>query len=123
VLINSKMFFVDDVTSPEAAKGTPAHVPFGSGKVNFTPSFKERDKTSNTGFGPMCRAAMTLHEPVHIVDHPAASLAVNHIHEVDPKYATQPAANQLHNAHSYASFAQHMFFGRDTRFGASKPAL
>jgi hypothetical protein len=121
VLNNSKAFFVDDTTSAEAAKGTPAHVPFGSGKVNFTPSFKERETATKTGFGPKCRAAMVLHEPIHIVDHPDASLLVNHVNETAANYASQPAANQLHNAHSYASFAQHVFFGVDTRFGIGKP--
>jgi hypothetical protein len=120
ILNNSNAFFIDDTTSAEAAKGTPAHVPFGSGKVNFTPAFRERSGT--TGFGPNCRAAMVLHEPVHIADHPAASNAANHEHENSPKYATQPATNQLHNAHSYASFAQQVFFnGVDTRFGIGKP--
>jgi len=119
VLNNSGVFFIDDTTSAEAAKGTPAHVPFGSGKVNFTPAFKERSGTS--GFGPKCRAAMVLHEPVHIVDHPAASQAQNHVHENSPAYATTPAINQLHNAHSCANFAQQAFFGHDTRFGAGKP--
>lgn len=122
ILNNSGAFFVDDTTSAEAANGTPAHVPFGSGKVNFTPAFRERSGT--TGFGPNCRAAMVLHEPVHIADHPAASNGANHEHENSPKYATQPAMNQLHNAHSYASFAQQVFFnGSDTRFGIGKPAL
>jgi len=123
VLTNSASFFIDDTTSAEAANGTPAHVPFGTGKVNFTPAFRKRDKsvTPPTGFGDMCRAAMVLHEPVHVVDHPAASLAVNHIHENSTQYATQPAANQLHNAHSYASFGQQAFFGRDTRFGIGRP--
>jgi hypothetical protein len=121
VLTNSTSFFVDDTTSAEAAKGTPAHVPFGSGKVNFTPSFKAR--SGDTGFGDGCRAAMVLHEPFHIVDHPAASLTVNHVPEFIEAYDIQPAMNQLHNAHSYASFAQQVFFdGRDTRFGAGKPA-
>jgi hypothetical protein len=122
ILNNSSAFFKDDTTSAEAANGTPAHVPFGSGKVNFTPAFKERVGTD--GFGPNCRAAMVLHEPVHVADHPAASLKVNHEHENSSKYATQPAMNQLHNAHSYASFAQQVFFnGIDTRFGVGKPAL
>lgn len=120
ILRGSERFFIDDTTTAEAAKGTPAHVPFGSGKVNFTPAFRERSGT--TGFGPNCRAAMVLHEPVHIADHPAASNGANHEHENSPKYATQPANNQLHNAHSYASFAQQVFFdGRDTRFGIGKP--
>lgn len=122
ILNSAANFFINDTTSAEAAKGTPAHVPFGSGKVNFTPAFKERSGT--TGFGPNCRAAMVLHEPVHIADHPAASNAANHEHENSPKYASQPAMNQLHNAHSYASFAQQVFFnGIDTRFGVGKPAL
>jgi hypothetical protein len=121
LLNSSGNFFIDDTTSAEAAKGTPAHVPFGSGKVNFTPAFKERDSAASTGFGPKCRAAMVLHEPVHVVDHPDASLAANHVSELASNYATQPAANQLHNAHSYAAFAQHVFFGTDTRFGAGKP--
>jgi len=117
----SRSFFIDDTTSAEAAKGTPAHVPFGSGKVNFTPAFRERDRAAGTGFGPKCRAAMVLHEPVHVVDHPDASFAANHVSELSPKYGTQAAANQLHNAHSYAAFAQHVFFGSHTRFGAGKP--
>jgi hypothetical protein len=69
----------------------------------------------------MARAAMVLHEPFHIVDHPAASSGPNHIHEGSPAYFSTPAANQVHNAHSYASFAQEMNFGRDTRFGATRP--
>ena len=122
ILNRSSDFFIDDTTSAEATKGTPAHVPFGSGKVNFTPSFAERSGTK--GFGPNCRAAMVLHEPVHIADHPAASNGANHINETDAKYPNQPAMNQLHNAHSYASFGQQIFFnGVDTRFGIGKPAL
>ncbi len=121
ILNNSGAFFINDTTSAEAAKGTPAHVPFGTGKVNFTPAFKER--AGSRGFGPMCRAAMVLHEPVHIADHPAASNGANHINENAPNYATQPAMNQLHNAHSYASFGQQIFFnGADTRFGIGRPA-
>jgi peptidoglycan hydrolase-like protein with peptidoglycan-binding domain len=120
ILNNPDTFFIDDTTSAEATKGTPAHVPFGSGKVNFTPAFQERAGT--IGFGPNCRAAMVLHEPVHIADHPAASNGANHVNETSPQYANQPAMNQLHNAHSYASFGQQIFFnGVDTRFGIGKP--
>jgi peptidoglycan hydrolase-like protein with peptidoglycan-binding domain len=120
VLGASSQFFIDDTTSQEALNGTPAHVPFGKGKVNFTPAFRERT-ADGKGFGPKCRAAMVLHEPVHIVDHPQASNADNHIHENSAEYATKPAKNQIHNAHSYACFAQHCFFGSDTRFGIGKP--
>jgi peptidoglycan hydrolase-like protein with peptidoglycan-binding domain len=121
VLAASQQFFVDDTTSQEALNGTPAHVPFAKGKVNFTPAFRERNDATGEGFGPKCRAAMVLHEPVHIVDHPQASFVVNHVHENSAQYATQPAANQIHNAHSYACFGQHCFFGSDTRFGIGKP--
>jgi hypothetical protein len=121
VLAQSQTFFVDDTTSQEALNGTPAHVPFGKGKVNFTPAFRTRDNATGDGFGPKCRAAMVLHEPVHVVDHPQASFAANHVHENSPSYASQPAAMQLHNAHSYACFGQHCFFGADTRFGIGKP--
>jgi peptidoglycan hydrolase-like protein with peptidoglycan-binding domain len=120
VLGASSQFFIDDTTSQEALNGTPAHVPFGKGKVNFTPAFRERTP-QGAGFGPKCRAAMVLHEPVHIVDHPQASLADNHVHENSADYARKPARNQIHNAHSYACFAQHCFFGADTRFGIGKP--
>lgn len=121
ILTGNALFFIDDTTSAEAVKGTPAHVPLASGKVNFTPAFHEFVGPDN-GFGPGCRAAMVLHEPVHIADHPAASNGANHIPEFSAQYARQTAANQLHNAHSYASFGQQVFFdGRDTRFGAGKP--
>jgi hypothetical protein len=117
----SASHFINDTTSAEAAKGTPAHVPFGTGIVNFTPAFAEFDPKTGRGFGPFARAAMVLHEPVHAVDHPAASTVATHVHEGSPTYATNAASNQVHNAHSYASFAQQMNFGRDTRFGALHP--
>lgn len=121
VLANSQSFFIDDTTSQEALNGTPAHVPFAKGKVNFTPAFRERT-AAGQGFGPKCRAAMVLHEPIHITNHPLSSTLQTHVHEGDPKYATNLAAFQLNNAHSYACFAQHCFFGSDTRFGIGRPA-
>lgn len=119
VLTQSANYFIDDTTSDEAAKGTPAHVPMGSGKVNFTPAFREY-RAANEGFGPMCRAAMVLHEPFHITNHPLASAGACHVHEGDPTYARNPAANQVNNPHSYACFGQHCFFGSDTRFGIGR---
>ena len=122
VLAASQTFFIDDTTSQEAINGTPAHVPFGKGKVNFTPAFRERDNTTGQGFGPKCRAAMVLHEPIHITNHPLASTVQTHVHEGDAQYARNSAVNQLNNAHSYACFAQQCFFGSDTRFGIGRPA-
>ncbi len=123
VLANSQLFFVDDTATDEAKKGVPAHVPFGGGKVFFTPAFQEFQVTTGRGFGPLCRAAMVLHEPVHIVDHPLASTVPTHVHENSPQYATNPPEHQKHNAHSYACFGQHVFFGSDTRFGIGKHFL
>lgn len=120
ILLQSGTFFIDDTTSAEAEKGTPAHVPLGSGKVNFTPAFREYDGATGEGFGPMCRAAMVLHEPIHITNHPLASTVPAHVHEGAPNYALNPATHQLNNAHSYACFAQHCFFGSDTRFGIGR---
>lgn len=111
VLASSSTFFIDDITSQEALNGTPVHVPRGKGKVNFTPAFRERTPTGE-GFGPMCRAAMVLHEPIHITNHPLASTPATHIHEGSPQYATNAARNQINNAHSYACFAQHCFSDR-----------
>lgn len=122
ILASSGNFFIDDTTSQEALNGTPAHVPFAKGKVNFTPAFRERDNATGQGFGPKCRAAMVLHEPIHITNHPLASTLQTHVHEGDPKYASNLAVHQLNNAHSYACFAQHCFFGSDTRFGVGRPA-
>jgi hypothetical protein len=119
VLGISTALLSDDTTSQEALNGTPAHVPFGKGKVNFTPAFGE--PAAGDGFGPKCRAAMVLHEPIHITDHPLSSLVTTHVHENSAQYAKQSAANQIHNAHCYACFAQHCFFGADTRFGIGKP--
>lgn len=120
IFMQSGNYFVDDTTSSEAGKGTPAYVPYGSGKVNFTPAFREHDGATGEGYGPMCRAAMVLHEPFHITNHPQASTIQAHVHERDAKYALNPATHQLDNAHSYACFAQHVYFGLDTRFGAGR---
>lgn len=51
---------VDDAGVP-----FPAYT-FFQGSVNFTTQFKPLDGTED--FGPMCRAAMVLHVPVHFVD-------------------------------------------------------
>jgi hypothetical protein len=124
VLDNSARFFVDDRTSPAVAAGTPVHVPFGSGKICFTPHFKTRKRGRDSGLGALCRAALVLREAVHVLDHPNASFPANRAPELQRRaYAAQAAAQQVHNPHSYAAFAQHMHFGRDTRFGAGRPNL
>lgn len=86
------------------------------GSINFNPTmFKDWDAATGTGFGPRARGAMVLHECIHIVD--TLSGDPNHIYEHDPAYDTQRADQAIHNASSYASFAQHVTYGKDTRFG------
>jgi hypothetical protein len=124
LLDNSAKFFVNGRKSPEVAKGTPLYVPFGSGKIHFTPHFKARKGGQDSGLGAFCRAALVLREAAHVVDHPNASFPENQVPEFRRRaYAARTAAQQVHNPHSYAAFAQHMHFGRDTRFGAATPNL
>jgi len=59
---------------------------------------------SGPGFGPKCRAAMVLHEPIHAVDSAADFDVYEHGHE----YVALPADRAIHNASSYPSFAGHV---------------
>lgn len=86
------------------------------GSINFNPAeFADWDPVSGKGFGPRARGAMVLHEGIHIVD--TLSGPPNHIYEHEAGYDLQRADQAIHNASSYASFAQHVTYGRDTRFG------
>jgi peptidoglycan hydrolase-like protein with peptidoglycan-binding domain len=96
----------------------PAYT-FFAGSVNFTSTFRPWNGTS--GFGPMCRAAMVLHEPIHFIDFKADGK--NDFYEHGPLYATLTADQAVHNPSSYVCFAEQMAFGADVRFGAGKPAL
>ncbi|MEO0505127.1 MAG: hemopexin repeat-containing protein [Bacteroidota bacterium] len=81
--------------------------------MNFTRTF--------ANFGPLCQAAMVLHESVHFVD--VKATAANDFYEHSPKYATMSIVEALHNPSSYVCFAQHLFYGKDERFGAARPNL
>jgi hypothetical protein len=59
---------------------------------------------SGPGFGPKCRAAMVLHEPIHAVD----TAADFDVYEHGKEYATIIADRAIHNAASYPSFAAHV---------------
>lgn len=72
-----------------------------------------------TTFGPRCRAAMVLHEPVHYVDQRADT--ANDIYEHNPRYASMTIDQAVHNPSSYVCFAQHLFYGSDERYGAARP--
>jgi hypothetical protein len=115
--------------------GNPAYGVF-DGNVSFTPDFVAQ--------GPLGRAAMVLHETVHVLDN-QSGLATTHISEwyvtdseadalgldktltspARPQFATRynlmSMADSLHNPSSYAAFAQHVFYGNDTRYGAGRP--
>ena len=96
--------------SAEGAAGAPGY--HHDGWVAFTPHFRD--------FGPMCQAAMVVHESEHAVD-PDSGTAAAHVYEWGSGYATQAAEDAVHNASAYAAFAQHVAYGRDERFGAGRP--
>jgi peptidoglycan hydrolase-like protein with peptidoglycan-binding domain len=96
----------------------PAYT-FFQGSINFTSTFKPFDDSA--GFGPLCRAAMVLHEPVHFVDQLANN--ANDIYEHSPQYANISPETAVHNPSSYVCFAEQIMFGSDVRFGAGKPAI
>ena len=96
----------------------PAYT-FFNASVNFTRTF--RPFNGSVGFGPMCLAAMVLHEPVHYVD--ARATAANDFYEHGPQYATLTAEQAIHNPSSYVCFAEQIVFGSDVRFGAGNPTF
>jgi hypothetical protein len=96
----------------------PAYTFFAQ-SINFTTSF--HNFTGTNGFGPMCQAAMVLHEPVHFVDPKADNN--NDFYEHGVQYDTLTADQAVHNPSSYVCYAQQITFGSDVRFGAGKPAL
>lgn len=88
----------------------PAYAFFNQ-SVNFTETFLK--------FGPLCRAAMVLHEPVHYVD--SLATAANDFYEHGAQYAGLTPQQAIHNPSSYVAFAQHLFYRQDVRYGAGRP--
>lgn len=112
----------------EQGGADPAYTFVGS-RICFTPLFHARTTGARPGldwtgegFGPLCRAAMVLHEPIHFVD-PAANFDT---YEHGPAYATLTAQRASHNASSYPSFGAHVFehspLPMGPRYGAGRPA-
>ena len=86
------------------------------GSIHFNPEqFTDYNGATGKGFGLKARGAMVLHEGIHIVD--TLSGIPNHIYEHEAGYDSQRADQAIHNASSYASFAQHVTYGKDTRYG------
>lgn len=76
---------------------------------------------TGSGFGPKCRAAMVLHEPIHHVD-----IRGNFdIYEHGPEYLSMTPERACHNASSYPSFGAHVFerspLPLGPRYGAGRP--
>lgn len=111
--------------------GAPAYVlPANRTFINFSPLFHSRSSGSRPGldwtgdgFGPKCRAAMVLHEPIHVVD----SRGGHDIYEHGPGYLTMSLDQAIHNAASYPSFGAHVFENSSEPlgplYGAGKPAI
>jgi len=76
---------------------------------------------TGAGFGPLCRAAMVLHEPIHFVD----PLANFDTYEWGPDYTALTAERSTHNASSYPSFGAHIAeqskLPLGPRYGAGRP--
>jgi hypothetical protein len=95
----------------------PPAYSYGGGKVHVTDAFAR--------FGPKCRAAMLVHETVHVFDERSGTPEV-HVSEWDPHFDEMTPDEQLHNPSAYASFAAQVHHGalawpRSERFGAGRP--
>jgi hypothetical protein len=111
----------DDPRNPRPARDRVVAAYQSGGIVSFTPIF--------VGQLPKSQAAIVIHEMVHTFDGLSGNPST-HISEwytsIDPDftpdvfattYTAQPTRHAIHNASAYAAFAQHVFFGLDTRFG------
>jgi hypothetical protein len=104
---------------PPGAAAPPAYAIHGD-RVYVTSAF--------LAFGPMCRAAMVLHEAVHLVD-PRSGEPDIHVSEWDePRFSSLSSDQAVHNPSSYASFAGQVHAGRldwprEARFGAGNPRV
>jgi hypothetical protein len=106
--------------------GIPPAYAIGGDRVYFTPEFKRWDPVTKRGYGPKCRAAMLIHESVHIFDGRSGEPEI-HLSEWDPRFDHMTPEQQLHNASAYASFAAQVHhralsWTREERYGAGRPA-
>lgn len=102
-------------------KGLPPAFVFYNESINFVDSvYKPWNGTD--GWGPMCRAAMVLHEAVHYVDKSAD--VNNDFYEHSNEYLTMTREQAIHNPSSYVCFAQQIIYGiTDPKkmYGAGNP--
>jgi len=97
--------------------GTAAEAPL-NGPVTFGPAFTDVNSHFGDRIGPNSRAAILIHEGVHVFD-AQSGRNDTHISEFDPAYDVQRADLSLHNPSSFAGFAAHVHRGADPspRFG------
>jgi peptidoglycan hydrolase-like protein with peptidoglycan-binding domain len=103
---------------PVNGLNTAAEAPL-NGPVRFGPAFTNVDSHFGDRIGPNSRAAILIHESVHVFDGVSGIDNDTHISEFDPAYNIQPADRALHNPSSFAGFAAHIQNGGDPspRFG------
>ena len=96
---------------------TAAEAPL-NGPITFGPAFTDVDSHFGGRIGPNSRAAILMHEGVHVFDSVSGRADI-HISEFESGYATQDPDLSLHNPSSYAGFAAHIANNRDPspRFG------
>lgn len=110
---------------PEPAGLPPAYALFGEG-VFFTSAFAPFDPTTGRGFGPLCRAAMVVHESVHVVDAASGAPAVHVSEWQEPAFSAQTTEESLHNPSAYASMVAQLHeraldWPVAVRYGAGRP--
>ncbi len=99
----------DGMKDPKSGAVAPAYTYFNK-VIYFTDGFPL--------FGPLCRAAMVLHEPVHYVD--CLADRNNDFYEHGSQYALLTPQQAIHNPSSYVAFAEHVFYRKDVRYGAGR---
>lgn len=97
---------------------TAAEAPL-NGPVTFGPAFTNVNSHFGDRIGPNSRAAILIHESVHVFDGQSGINGDTHISEFEPAYSAQRADRSLHNPSSFASFAAHIHNNGDPtpRFG------
>jgi hypothetical protein len=113
----------------------PAYTQTTTGTINFTRLYPAK--------GPLGRAAMVLHESIHVFDNqsgaPNAHIPEWYVTDAEAtrlglpaqpnipahprRYDEMPTSDKLHNPSSFAAFAQHIRYNSDTRYGAGRPNL
>jgi len=115
-VLNNSAFSFDN--GPPVKPGSAASGSFDQKKIFFSPLYKDFDTPDGKQIGPNSRAAIVIHESIHLVDNLSGDDTKTHISEFDPRYETMSADNARHNPSSYATFAWHVTRGHDqSRFG------